>query len=110
MSYSPFERKINNSLYSVFLKNNYSINNSFDQNRKNILRHSVSYSNLSNPYSPNTNSSPIKYLTKINNLELKLSLLEKTNLNLQNKINENEIIFENRLKQIENIINKNSIN
>ncbi len=110
MSYSPFERKINNSLYSVFLKNNYSINNSFDQNRKNILRHSVSYSNLSNPYSPNTNSSPIKYLTKINNLELKLSLLEKTNLNLQNKINENEIIFENRLKQIENIINKNEIN
>ena len=53
MSYSPFERKINNSLYSVFLKNNYSIKNSFDQNRKNILRHSVSYSNLSNPYSSN---------------------------------------------------------
>ena len=110
MSNSPFERKKNNSLYSVLLKNNYSIKDSFTQNGKNILRHSVSHSDISNYLSFNSNPSPIKYLTKINNLELKLSLLEKTNLNLQNKINENEILFENRLKQIEKKINKNEIN
>ncbi len=38
MSNSPFERKKNNSLYSVLIKNNYSIKDSFTQNGKNILR------------------------------------------------------------------------
>ena len=110
MSNSPFDRKINDSLYSVLLNNNYSIKDTFNQNGKNILRHSESHRNYSNLFSSNIKPSSINFLTRINNLESKLSILEKTNFNLQNKLKESENFFENRLKQIEMKINKNEIN
>ena len=60
----------------------------FSSNGQNLLTHTDSYKNTLKPllHSYGFNLSPALYETKINNLEAKLAVLEKSNLTLQNQL------------------------
>ena len=84
----------------------------FSSNGQNLLTHTDSYKNTLKPllHSYGFNLSPALYETKINNLEAKLAVLEKSNFTLQNQLKNNEKNFENKLKELQILSHQNKIN